>query len=442
MVPPILADILILVLLALVLWLLLRRGGRGESDALTRLEVRLEEHLKRLAAVEEKLAEQKLEQQAAAAQLRERLTGALAELREELRLILAEHGSRFEQRQAEAIRHLSETLQGGMTNLQKQIGEHLTRYSDDLGKRMEGLTQKTDQRLQDISGQVEKRLTEGFEKTTQTFGDILKRLALIDEAQKKITELSSNVVSLQEVLADKRSRGAFGEVQLAALVRNVLPESSFSLQHKLSNDKVADCVLFLPEPTGNVAIDAKFPLESYRRMMTPDLPESERRAAERQFKTDIQKHVDDISGKYIIPGETSDGAVMFIPAEAVFAEIQAHHPDLVERAQNLRVWMVSPTTLMAILNTARAVLKDAATREQVHIIREHLGLLAKDFERFQKRMDSLALHIEQAHKDVEQVNTSARKISSRFQKIEQVELAPNKDVTVPEIPVDDAGEIS
>lgn len=421
MFPPILTDILLAVVAAGVLWLCLRRGdGQRAAEVLTRLDVRLEEHLKRLMAMEQRLGE----------------------LREELRLILADHGNRFEQRQGEAIKHLSEILQGGMTNLQKQVGEHLARYSDDLGKRMEGLTQKTDQRLQDISGQVEKRLTEGFEKTTQTFGDILKRLALIDEAQKKITELSSNVVSLQEVLADKGSRGAFGEVQLAALVRNVLPESHFSLQHTLSNGKKADCVLFLPEPTGNVAIDAKFPLESYRRMMDPSVPDAERKAAERQFKIDIQKHVDDIADKYIIPGETSDGAVMFIPAEAVFAEIQAHHPDLVERAQARRVWIVSPTTLMAVLNTARAVLKDAATREQVHIIREHLVLLAKDFERFQERMDKLALHIDQAHRDVEDVNKSARKITSRFQKIEQAELPAGKDDAVPEISVDEPGENS
>ncbi|MBI2993393.1 MAG: DNA recombination protein RmuC [Gammaproteobacteria bacterium] len=417
--PPIITDILLAVVALGVLWLCLRReAGSGAIEGLTRLDVRIEEHLKRLIAVEQRLGE----------------------LREELRLILAEHGSRFEQRQGEAIKHLSEILQAGMTNLQKQVGEHLARYSDDLGKRMDGLTQKTDQRLQDISGQVEKRLAEGFEKTTQTFGDILKRLALIDEAQKKITELSSNVVSLQEVLADKGSRGAFGEVQLAALVRNMLPESHFRLQHTLSNGKKADCVLFLPEPTGAVAIDAKFPLESYRRMTDRDLPDADRKAAERQFKIDIQKHVDDIAGKYILPGETSDGAVMFIPAEAVFAEILAHHPDLIDRAQKARVWLVSPTTLMAVLNTARAVLKDAATREQVHIIREHLVMLAEDFGRFQERMDKLAQHIGQAHRDVEDVNISARKITSRFQKIEKVELSGETAPPVPTIPAPDDGE--
>ena len=328
-----------------------------------------------------------------------------------------------------------------MTNIQKQVGEHLTRNSEDIGKKMEGLTKKTDQRLQEISGQVEKRLAEGFEKTTATFGDILKRLALIDEAQKKITELSINVVGLQEILADKSSRGAFGEVQLHSLVSNVLPEANYQLQYTLPNGKIADCVLFLPEPTGMLAIDSKFPLEAYRRMTDVDATEFDRKAAEKQFKQDIQKHVQDISEKYILPGTTSDGAVMFIPAEAVFAEIQAHHADLVDKAHAARVWMVSPTTLWAIVNTARAVLKDAATKEQVHIIQEHLTFLAKDFDRFQDRMNNLAKHIKQAHEDVDNVNISANKISSRFEKIERVELENDKPITVSAITVDDQEEM-
>lgn len=282
--------------------------------------------------------------------------------------------------------------------------------AEELGKRVEGLTQSTDKRLQQISGEVERRLTEGFEKTTATFADILKRRALIVEAQKKITELSTNVVSVQEVLADKRSRGAYGEVHLSALIRNVMPQASFAFQYTLPNDKVVDCILFLPDPTGTVAIDAKFPLESYQRMTDIALAESDRKDAERQFKQDVRKHIQDIAGT------TSDGAVMFIPAEAVFAEIQAHHPDLVEEANSLRVWMVSPTTLWAILNTARAVLKDAATREQVDIIQEHLGYLGKDFERFQKRMDTLSRHIEQAHKDVKAVHKSAERSAHALQR--------------------------
>jgi DNA recombination protein RmuC len=329
---------------------------------------------------------------------------------------------RFDEHQFKSLKMLQESLQSGMTEIRQQVTEALNIYAEILSKRIEKLTTDTDFRLKEISGQVEKRLTEGFEKTTATFADVLQRLALIDEAQKKITELSSNVVSLQEILADKRSRGAFGEVQLTGLIRNMLPESHFSFQHTLSNAKRADCILFLPEPTGNIVIDAKFPLENFRRITDISLNDLERKQAEKQFSNDINKHIHDIADKYIIPGETSDGAVMFIPSEAVFAEIHAHYPGLVELSQKMRVWMVSPTTMMAILTTARAVLKDAATRKQVHIIQEHLVRLGEDFSRFQERMDALQKHIRQAHDDVEQVHKSSRKITSHFAKIEKVEL--------------------
>ena len=429
---PIITDLIIIVLLCGVLILLwLRTGGAGGGGSGTRLELRLEEYLRRIDTLEGRLAELRLAQQEAGAALREALLQSFADLREDL-----------QKKQGDATRSLAAALQEGMTQLQKQIGDSLARNSEELGRRMEALTERNDQRLREISGQVEKRLAEGFEKTTATFGDILKRLALIDEAQKKITELSSNVVSLQEVLADKRSRGAFGEVQLNGLISNVMPEGSYSLQYTLSNERICDCILFLPEPTGRVVIDAKFPLESYRTMSDIHADEGTRKQAERQFKQDIQKHIDDIAARYIIPGETSDGAVMFIPAEAVFAEIQAHHPDLVTRAHESRVWMVSPTTLWAILNTARAVLKDAATREQVHIIQQHLIHLARDFDRFQKRMDDLSRHIKQAHDDVDNVAKSARKITSRFEKIERVELGSDDTVTGGENTMDDPPKLS
>lgn len=330
--------------------------------------------------------------------------------------------ARFDEHQIKSLTVIQDSLQKGMVEIRQQVNEALKLTTDALTKSVDKLTQATDKRLQEISGQVDKRLAEGFEKTTATFTDMIKRLALIDEAQKKITELSTNVVSLQEILADKRSRGTFGEVQLNGLIRNVLPEQHFSLQHTLSNGKRVDCILFLPEPSGNIAIDAKFPLENYHRIMDIRLSESEHKIAEQQFRNDIRKHIHDISEKYIITGETADGAVMFIPAEAIFAEIHAHYPELVEESHKAKVWMVSPTTLMAILTTARAVLKDEATRKQVHIIRDHLIKLGDDFQRFQKRMDNLAIHIDQAHRDVEQVHRSSQKITSRFNKIEKVDL--------------------
>jgi DNA recombination protein RmuC len=324
-----------------------------------------------------------------------------------------------------------ELLTRGLTTLTDQLDNRTRQSAEAVQSQVEKLVAANNERLDRIGDKVEQRLEKGFRENTAVFHDVLKRLALIDQAQEKIDRLAGNVVSLQEVLADKRSRGAFGEVQLAALVSNLLPAPGYALQHTFPNGVRADCVLFLPEPSGTVCIDSKFPLESYQRMTDRALAEADRTAAERQFRQDIRKHIKDIASKYIIPGETSDGAVMFIPAEAVFAEIHGRFPELAEEAQRARVWMTSPTTLMAVLNTARAVLKDAATRRQVHIIQEHLAALSQDFGRFQERMERLAQHIGQAHSDVEQVRTSARKITGRFGKIEKADLS---DDLLPESP--------
>lgn len=287
-----------------------------------------------------------------------------------------------------------------------------------LAQRIENLTKAVEERLEQISGKVSERLDEGFKKTNETFINVMTHLTKIDEAQKKIDGLATNVVSLQELLGDKRSRGAFGEVQLEGLVRNLLPENAFEFQYTFDNKTRADCVLKLPEPTGLVAVDSKFPLENYEGMFADGAD----RISPAVFKTGVKKHIDDIAGKYIIPGVTSDGAVMFLPAEAVFAEIHAHHRDLVDYAHKKRVWIVSPTTLMAVLNTARAVLKDTETRKQVHIIQEELSKLGKDFSLFDTRMKKLADHIRQAHEDAEKVQVSSRKISNHFARIERVEL--------------------
>jgi DNA recombination protein RmuC len=292
-----------------------------------------------------------------------------------------------------------------------------------LTQSIEALTKIVDTRLEEMSGKVSERLEAGFKKTNETFVSVMARLATIDEAQKKIDGLSVNVVSLQELLGDKRSRGAFGEVQLEGLIRNVLPNSSFAMQHTFSNGARVDCALFLPEPTGTVAVDSKFPLENYHRMTDSGQGDLIQAQAAKLFKADVKKHIDDISSKYIIANETSDGAVMFIPAEAVFAEIHAYHRDVVDYAMQKRVWMVSPTTLMAVLNTARAVLKDVEMRKQVHIIKDELGKLSKDFDRFDTRMKKLADNIRQAHENAQDVHISSQKISRRFAQIEKVELA-------------------
>lgn len=305
---------------------------------------------------------------------------------------------------------------------QALMNDTMLKATTTLTQSIESLTKTVDSRLEQIGGKVSERLDEGFKKTNQTFLDVMTRLATIDEAQKKIDGLTTNVVSLQELLGDKRSRGAFGEVQLEALVRNVLPVNSYAMQYAFDNGTRADCALFLPEPTGTVAVDSKFPLENYHRMFDNALPEAEQLLAEKQFKADVKKHVDDIAKKYIIPNVTSDGAVMFIPAEAVFAELHAYHADVIEYAMNKRVWVVSPTTLMAVLNTARAVLKDVETRKQVHVIKEELAKLSKDFSRFDVRMKKLADNIRQAHENAQEVHISSQKITRRFEQIERVEL--------------------
>ena len=333
-----------------------------------------------------------------------------------------EQGETRIQRLEEIFRGLEKDLRQDVEGVRVKVDESLEKNTRQLGERVKELIQTNKEQLADISGKVEERLEKGFEKTTTVFADVLKRLALIDKAQEKIAELSGNVVSLQEVLSDKRSRGAFGEVQLGALISNMMPDNSYSLQHTFDNGLRADCVLFLPAPTGTICIDSKFPLESYQKMTDSTLGDADRKSAEQQFRQDIKKHIKDIASKYIIPGVTSDGAVMFIPAEAVFAEIHGHYPDLVEESQRARVWLASPTTMMAILTTSRAVLKDAATRQQIHIIQDHLVALSQDFSRFQQRMDKLATHIDQANRDVVDVNKSARKITNRFSKIEKVEL--------------------
>ncbi|WP_432720572.1 DNA recombination protein RmuC [Jeongeupia wiesaeckerbachi] len=351
------------------------------------------------------------------------LTSTLSETRELMLKQLADIAAELKGKQ-DALREdvlvkLSTMLAEQSKREMEQIQTLLQATSQQLTTTVGELTKTADTRLAEISGKVNERLDEGFKKTNETFANVMARLATIDEAQKKIDGLTTNVVSLQELLGDKRSRGAFGEVQLEHLVRNVLPAQVYEFQATLSNGTRADCVLRLPEPTGLVAVDAKFPLENYHRMFDPA---SDKVVATRAFKVDVKKHIDDISGKYIIANETADGAVMFVPAEAVFAEIHAYHPELVQHALAKRVWIVSPTTLMAVLNTARAVIKDVETRKQVHIIKEALGRLSQEFGRFDERMKKLATHIRQAHDDVQNVAITSEKISRRFVEIEQVKL--------------------
>ena len=360
--------------------------------------------------------------QADAEKLRQSVSQELQATREAMQALQLAQNSSLAQTRETVLEKLHITLSEQGKSQQGLINDTMLKSTTTLTQSIESLSKIVDARLEEIGGKVSERLEEGFKKTNETFMSVIARLATIDEAQKKIDGLTVNMVSLQDLLGDKRSRGAYGEVQLEGLVRNVLPESSFKMQYTFANGSRADCALFLPEPTGTVAVDSKFPLENYHKMFDARLNDAEQLLAEKQFKLDVKKHVDDIASKYIIPNVTSDGAVMFIPAEAVFAEIHAYHPEVIDYAMNKRVWIVSPTTLMAVLNTARAVLKDVEMRKQVHIIKDELGKLGKDFERFDSRMKKLADNIRQAHENAQDVHITSQKISRRFSQIERVEL--------------------
>jgi DNA recombination protein RmuC len=341
---------------------------------------------------------------------------------ERIATTLTESSDRLRHITAQELTQTRDAMQALKLALSQNLSESREAMIQRLADTTQSLNTKIDERLNEIGGRVNERLDEGFKKTNETFVNVMTRLATIDEAQKKIESLTGSVVSLQELLGDKRARGAFGEVQLEALVRNVLPTSAFEMQATLSNGTRADCVLKLPPPTGKVAVDSKFPLENFNRMLDPEANDVDRALAQKQFRQDIKRHVDAIADKYIIAGETADGAVMFVPAEAVFAEIHAYHAEVVEHAMAKRVWIVSPTTLMAVLNTARAVLKDVETRQQIHVIKDALARLGADFHRFDERMKKLADHIRLAHQDAEDVQTSSRKITQQFARIEGVEL--------------------
>ena len=313
---------------------------------------------------------------------------------------------------AEQTRANQELLQ----NTLRSMGAQITQQAETMTKTVDG-------RLEQISGKVNERLDEGFKKTNETFANVMARLAVIDEAQKKIDSLTTNVVSLQQVLSDKSARGAFGEVQLEALVRDTLPPGVYEFQAAVgSGREKADCVLTMPDGTTKMAIDSKFPLSNYRISIDATQPEAARTAARKQFATDVKKHINDIATKYIQPEANADAAVMFIPSEAVFAEIIGNHADVVAQAQAQRVWLTSPTNLMALLHIVRAMIRDAEMRKQAAVIKTELGKLGTDFGRFQERMDRLATHIKQANDDAEQVQISSRKISGHFERIKSVEI--------------------
>ena len=328
------------------------------------------------------------------------------------------------------------------TNSNKPVIDHLNIVGDKIQKLSEGQERLTgglqtvseaqakaqlsminmmEERLAKVQLQMNENLSHSSRKTAQSLGDLQQRLSTIDKAQEKITKLSGDVLSLQDILSNKQTRGAFGEIQLTDIVSKALPSDGFELQATLSTGKRADCLIKLPNPPGPIVIDSKFPLEAYEALRNAS-SETETSSAVRLFRTSVRKHIKDISEKYIVEGETADGAILFLPSEAVYAELHANFSDLVREGFSARVWIVSPTTCMATLNTMRAILKDARMREQAGAIRNELTLLYQDVDRLGVRVESLDRHFNQAAKDISDIKISADKAGRRAKRLDNFDF--------------------
>ena len=328
------------------------------------------------------------------------------------------------------------------TNLHKPIIDNLNIFGEKIQKLSEGQERLTgglqtvseaqakaqlsminmmEERLAKVQIQMTENLSHSSRRTAQSLGDLQQRLTTIDKAQEKITKLSGDVLSLQDILSNKQTRGAFGEIQLTDIVSKALPSDGFQLQATLSNGKRADCLIKLPNPPGPIVVDSKFPLEAYEALRNAS-SETETSSAVRLFRTSVRKHIKDISEKYIIEGETADGAILFLPSEAVYAELHANFPDIVREGFSARVWIVSPTTCMATLNTMRAILKDARMREQAGAIRNELTLLYHDVDRLGVRVQSLDRHFNQAAKDISDIKISSDKAGRRAKRLDNFDF--------------------
>lgn len=321
--------------------------------------------------------------------------------------------------------NITERLGKLETDVVREMGTFRTALTRDLSYDFDTLNAKLEKRIDDIDKKVNLKIDENFDKTNKTFNSLLERLTKIDEAQKKIDSLSSDIVSLQSVLTDKKSRGIFGEVNLKNIMSNVFGENNdkiYKMQYSFENGTIADCVLFAPAPLGLIAIDSKFPLENYELMVDKNNSVEVRNNAEKNFKSDFKKHIDAIASKYIINGVTSDQAILFLPAEAIFAEVNAYHRDIIEYAYKKRVWITSPTTLISTLTTIQVLIKNIERDKYASIIHKELKLLSDEFERYRERWDKLSRSIDTVNKDIKDIHTTTEKITKRFNSINQVDI--------------------
>ena len=326
--------------------------------------------------------------------------------------------------------NITERLGRLEVNMMKEMGDFKNDLSHSLNEDFTKLNEQVERRLLAVNEKVNERLDQNFEKTNKTFMNVIERLSKIDEAQKKIETLSTDIVGLESILTDKKTRGIFGEVNLKHILSSVFGErndSIYRMQYTLSTGVIADCVLFAPDPLGTIAIDSKFPLEHYQMMVDKKLSPDMRENYEKMFKQDMKKHIDAISSKYIIPGETADQAILFLPAEAIFAEVNAYHPDIIEYAYKKRIWLTSPTTLISTLTVIEMIIKNMERDKYTSVIHEELNKLGLEFARYRERWDKLARSIQTVNKDVESVSITTEKISKKFDSINRVEVQQLED---------------
>ena len=317
----------------------------------------------------------------------------------------------------------------------KEIGDFKHNFSSDINKDFNELNDRIERKLNLINQKVNEKLEDGFDKTNKTFNEVMNRLTRIDEAQKKIDGLGTEIISLESILTDKKSRGIFGEVNLYHILSSIFGEKNdriYRTQYTLSNTTIADAIVFGPEPLGTICIDAKFPLENYRRLVEKGISDNERALRYKAFDNDVKKHIDAIASKYIIPGETSDQAIMFLPAEAIFAEINAYHTSLIKYAASKKVWITSPTTLMSLLTIIEAVLKGLERDKYTSIIHEELNKLGVEFGRYKERWDKLSRTIQTVNNDVENIHKTTEKITKRFDSINNVKLEDSSKILIEE----------
>ena len=324
---------------------------------------------------------------------------------------------------------LSEKLSRTEINVVKEIGDFKHEFSSDLNKDFNALNDRIEKKLNLINQKVNEKLEDGFDKTNKTFNEVMNRLTRIDEAQKKIDGLGNEIVSLESILTDKKSRGIFGEVNLYHILASIFGEKNdkiYQTQYTLSNTTIADAIIFGPEPLGTICIDSKFPLENYRKLVEKGITTSERELRSKVFENDVKKHIDAIASKYIIDGETTDQAIMFLPAEAIFAEINAYHTNLIKYAASKKVWITSPTTLMSLLTIIQSVLMGLERDKYTSVIHEELNKLGVEFGRYRERWDKLSRSIQTVNNDVENIHKTTEKITKRFDSINNVKIEDNK----------------